>query len=272
MKRGPEDIPTALTIAGFDPSGGAGIQADLKTFHAFDVYGASVVSCLTLQTTSGVQGVLPLPFEIVRRQLGCVFEDLQVDAVKVGMLGTGDVVRAVARVLHDRRARNVVLDPLVKAKNGHPLLDPNGVEALVEVLIPLCTLVTPNAPETEVLTGVRIEGRQDVERSIQRLHELGAKNVLLKGGHLRGSDAVDYLSDGRSVTELRLPAFPGEAVHGTGCTLSSAVAAMLARGAGLREAVQTAKAYTHRAIEHSLKVGRGNPVPNHWVPGIDSDA
>jgi hydroxymethylpyrimidine/phosphomethylpyrimidine kinase len=203
--------------------------------------------------------------------LDAIFDDLRVDAVKVGMLGTDDVVRAVARVLENQGARNVVLDPVLEAKDGHPLLDPKGKRTLVEFLIPLCTLLTPNAPEVEALTGVRIEGRQNIEDALEKFHEMGAPNVLLKGGHLPGSEAVDYLSDRTTVKEFKLPALPDRAVHGTGCTLSSAIAAMLARGAALEKAVETAKKFTHRSIENALKVGKGNPIPNHWISGIDSD-
>jgi hydroxymethylpyrimidine/phosphomethylpyrimidine kinase len=247
------------------------MQADLRTFSALRVHGASVISCLTFQTTSDVRGILPLPFEVVRRQLEAVFDDLRVDAVKVGMLGTDDVVRAVARVLENQEAPNVVLDPVLEATDGHSLLDPKGRQALVEVLIPLCTLLTPNVPEAEALAGVRIEGRKDIEKALEKFHEMGAPNVLLKGGHLPGSEAVDYLSDGTTVKEFKLPALPDRTVHGTGCTLSSAIAAMLAKGTELEKAVETAKTFTHRAIENALKVGKGNPVPNHWISGIDSD-
>jgi hydroxymethylpyrimidine/phosphomethylpyrimidine kinase len=270
MTQNPDDvhsIPVALTIAGSDPTGGAGIQADLKVFSAMGVYGGSVISCLTFQTTSGVQDILPLPFEVVRRQLECVFDDVNVDAVKVGMLGTEDIVRVVARILIDRHARNIVVDPVLEAKNGPKLLDAKGIVALKEVLIPLCTLLTPNVHEAEALTGIRIGDRKDIEAASEKLHALGAPNALIKGGHLPGEESVDYLSDGRTVKGFKLPTLPDRTVHGTGCTLSSAIAALLAKGATLEEAVEKAKAYTHRAIENALKVGKGNLVPWHGVSG-----
>jgi hydroxymethylpyrimidine/phosphomethylpyrimidine kinase len=250
----------ALTIAGSDSSGGAGIQADLKTFSALEVYGASVITALTAQNTERVEGVHVVPPEFVLAQMRAVASDLAVDALKIGMLATGPVIEAVAEGLKDFAGVPVVLDPVMIAASGDPLLDPDAVDALRSVLIPLATLITPNLAEAAALLASS-PARNEYEMGMQawRLKEMGPNAVLVKGGHGDGPSSTDILFDGSEPVSFEAPRAGTRNTHGTGCTLSAAIAAELAKGATLPEAVAAAKAYVTAAIAaaDSLDVGSG---------------
>ena len=255
----------ALTIAGSDSSGGAGIQADLKTFAAYGVYGASALTAVTAQSTVAVTAVHVLPVPLVRAQIDAVLGDIGADAVKTGMLATAAVVLAVAEAIAAWRPPAVVVDPVMIAKSGSTLLDVEAVAALRERLLPLADLVTPNAPEAAALTGHEVHSVATAREAAVRLHALGPKAVLVKGGHLPGDEVVDVLYDGRHLHELRGPRVPGTHTHGTGCTLASAIAAGLAKGLGLEPAVADARAYVAGAIAHAPRLGRGHgPLDHGW--------
>jgi hydroxymethylpyrimidine/phosphomethylpyrimidine kinase len=257
----------ALTIAGSDSSGGAGIQADLKTFAALEVYGASVITALTAQNTLGVEAVLTVPPEFVRAQMRTVASDLSVNAIKIGMLGTRAIIEAVAAGLEDFAGVPVVLDPVMVAESGDSLLEPDAVEALSSVLMPLAGVITPNLAEAAKLLG-QTQARNETEMAAQarELREAGAKAVLIKGGHAEGENAVDILVDEEG--ELRLEALRAltRNTHGTGCTLSAAIAAELAKGASLKAAVQSAKTYVTAAIHAAdeLSIGKGSGPVHHF--------
>ena len=254
-------IPNLLSIAGSDPSGGAGIQADLKTFSALGCYGMAAVTALTAQNTRGVTGVHVPPPEFLDAQLDAVFADIRVDAVKIGMLATGDMVRAVARCLAAHPGLPVVLDPVLVATSGDSLGAPDVVDAMVSHLLPLATLVTPNLPEAARLAGVEVPRDEDAMLAAALvMRQRGVKAVLVKGGHLGGGDAVDLLSEGGEVQVFRAPRIATRNTHGTGCTLSSAIACYLAKGLALADAVGAAKSYLSAAIAESasLDVGGGD--------------
>jgi hydroxymethylpyrimidine/phosphomethylpyrimidine kinase len=257
----------ALTIAGSDSSGGAGIQADVKAFSALGVYGASVLTALTAQNTLGVQGIYPVDPGFVRAQMDSVFNDLAVGAVKIGMLGTAPVIEAVAEGLRHWRPRWIVLDPVMVAKGGHKLLEEDAVEAIRRHLLPLANLVTPNLPEAGVLLGeVAPAERRAMPAAAARLQGLGARNVLLKGGHLDTPDSPDLLLHGGEVHWLETERVPTARTHGTGCTLSAAITAGLARGRSLPAAVVAAKRYLAGAIAaaDALGVGQGHGPVHHF--------
>jgi len=263
-------IPIALSIAGSDPSGGAGIQADLKTFSALGAYGAAVITALTAQNTRGVTGIHNVPPDFVALQIDTVFADLRVDAVKIGMISTADIARAVATSLRRAAARNVVLDPVMTAKSGHALLDPTAVAALREELVPLATVITPNLPEAGALLGAEmpttLAEMRDAARALRRL---GAAYVYLKGGHLGGDESPDLLYDGTTMVELSARRIETAHTHGTGCTLSSAIAALLPQRPDVRRAAEDAKAYLTAAIAASdqLRVGSGHGPVHHFYSG-----
>lgn len=257
----------ALTIAGSDSSGGAGIQADLKTFAALGVYGASVIVALTAQNTLGVTGIHDVPADFVRAQIDAVFSDLDVDAVKIGMLSRAASIEAVVKGLADHRAKNIVLDPVMVATSGDRLLAADAVEALRKLLIPRALVVTPNLPEAAALVGTS-PARNDKEMEVQarELLALGARNVLIKGGHGSGDESIDLLIGAGDVVRLSAKRIATKNLHGTGCTLSSAIAAGLAKGLDLKEASRQAKAYVTAAIAaaDTLKVGHGHGPLNHF--------
>lgn len=258
-----------LTIAGSDSGGGAGIQADLKTFAANGCYGMSVITALTAQNTQGVTGIHPVPVEFVASQLDAVLSDIGADAVKIGMLYSPELIDTVARKLKEFRVGRIVLDPVMVAQSGDKLLRDDAVAALKAQLIPLAEILTPNLPEAAVLLGRPVRGADDMADAAVELAQLGCPNVLLKGGHLEAGDCDDllFLGEGRQVVRL-----PDERVvtrnnHGTGCTLSSATASHLARGVGVEEAVRCAKAYISAAIRAGAGyvIGRGHgPVHHFW--------
>lgn len=253
----------ALTIAGSDSGGGAGIQADLKTFAAYKVYGASVITAVTAQNTLGVTASYPLPPEAVAAQLSAVLEDLQPGAIKLGMLGNARIAKAVHAALEQHPDIPVVLDPVMLSTSGHPLLDAEGVTYMGQYLFPLSAVITPNLPEAQALTGRMLTDLHAVEEAAKELYRTYGCAVLIKGGHSTG-EPVDVLFDG-ALHRFSGKRIAGKDVHGTGCTLSSAIAAGLARGMELPAAVQTAKQYISRAMEGCFPVGRGAPVLNHFL-------
>ena len=257
-------IPKALTIAGSDSGGGAGIQADLKTFSAYRVFGLSVITAVTAQNSVGVQGVENLAPAFVARQLRSVLEDFGVDAAKCGMLSVAPIIEAVAGVLAEHPIDKLVVDPVMVAKSGDSLLQPDAVEALIRHILPLALVVTPNLPEAEVLSGITVANREEMEEAARRIGKLGARHVLVKGGHLKG-DAVDILWNGREVTAFQVPRVESSNTHGTGCTFSAAIAAGLAKGRPLGEAVREAKAYVTKAISEGFALGRGVGQLRHFL-------
>jgi hydroxymethylpyrimidine/phosphomethylpyrimidine kinase len=257
-------IPKALTIAGSDSGGGAGIQADLKTFSAYRVFGLSVITAVTAQNSVGVQGVENLAPAFVARQLRSVLEDFGVDAAKCGMLSVAPIIEAVAGALAEYPIDKLVVDPVMVAKSGDSLLQPDAVEALIRHVLPLALVVTPNLPEAEVLSGMAVSSREDMEEAARRIGKLGPRHVLVKGGHLKG-DAVDILWNGREVTAFQVPRVESSNTHGTGCTFSAAIAAGLAKGRPLGEAVREAKAYVTKAIREGFALGRGVGQLRHFL-------
>lgn len=247
--------PSALTIAGSDSGGGAGIQADLRTFDAHHIHGLSVLTALTAQNTRGVSAIHAVPLDIVDAQLQAVFEDFRVAAVKTGMLGTAALARRVASALEQRRPRHLVVDPVMVASSGAPLLKPDAVRTIRERLLPLSSLITPNIPEAEVLLGYPI-GLRDLEAAAVELHALGARAVLLKGGHMPGPEISDILFDGNRITRFGHPRLRREG-HGTGCTLAAAITARLARGQKLEDAVGGATEFVHQALQAGYRPGHG---------------
>jgi hydroxymethylpyrimidine/phosphomethylpyrimidine kinase len=257
-------IPRALTIAGSDSGGGAGIQADLKTFSAFRVYGASVVTAVTAQNSVGVHGVVNLAPEFVARQLDAVLGDIGADAAKTGMLSTAPIVRAVAERLAAHRVTRLVVDPVMIAKSGDPLLQPDARRALIEAVLPLALVVTPNLHEAAALADQPVATLEEMEEAARRIHALGPAWVLVKGGHLKG-DPEDLLFDGHTLLRFTAERVPTPHTHGTGCTYSAAITAGLARGAGVPEAVAEAKRYVTAAIRAGFPLGRGVGTLRHFV-------
>jgi hydroxymethylpyrimidine/phosphomethylpyrimidine kinase len=257
-------MKTALTIAGSDPGGGAGIQADLKTFTAFGIYGMTVITSVTAQNTMGVQDIHDLPAAFVSRQLDTVLEDLPVDATKTGMLSNAGIIRAVAAGLRRHDIGNLVVDPVMVAKSGHRLLQEDALQALRDELLPLAAVLTPNLPEAEVLSGRKISGPEEMRRAAETIRALGPAHVLIKGGHLKGR-AVDLLFDGSECIELPADRLPTRHTHGTGCTLSAAIAAVLAAGGTVPQAVIAAKDFITRAIREAPGLGHGHGPLNHFV-------
>ena len=257
-------IPKALKIAGSDSGGVAGIQADLKTFSAFRVFGTSVITAVTAQNSLGVQGVENLPPAFVAQQLQSVLSDFGTDAAKCGMLSTAPIIEAIAATLREWPIERLVVDPVMVAKAGAALLRPDARQALIERILPLALVVTPNLPEAEALAGLPVAERADMEEAARRIHRLGPRAVLVKGGHLKG-EAVDVLWDGRSFTAFTAPREDSPNTHGTGCTLSAGIAAGLARGRPLADAIRDAKAYVSRAIREGFTAGRGVGQLRHFL-------
>lgn len=271
--------PVALTVAGSDPSGGAGIQADLKTFSALGAYGTAVLTALTAQNTRGVTGVHPVPAAFVAEQVATLLDDVTVHATKTGMLGTADVVTAVAAALAGRAAGPVVVDPVMVATSGHRLVDDAAVAAVRDVLLPVADLVTPNVPEAAALLGVPPAGSADeLPDQARALLELGPRAVLLKGGHLGGPASVDVLATAAGVLTFSRPRLDTRATHGTGCTLSAAIAALLARDragavdraaevAGWAPVVDAARDYLQAALAggEALGIGSGHGPVHHFA-------
>jgi hydroxymethylpyrimidine/phosphomethylpyrimidine kinase len=265
-------LPVALTIAGSDSGGGAGIQADLKTFAVLGVHGTSAVTAVTAQNTLGVKDYVELPLDIVRAQIDEVVEDLSPAAVKTGMLSSPEIIEVVATAIEELGLRNLVVDPVMVAKGGEALLRPEAVAVLMERLIPLATVITPNLPEAEVLLDRPIESREEREQAARDLVALGCQTAVVKGGHADGG-AADAFFDGRSVHWLEAERVPTGNTHGSGCAFSAAIAAGLARGLGTLEAVSEAKVFITGAIENALEVGHGHgPVNPMWRSGFEGPA
>jgi hydroxymethylpyrimidine/phosphomethylpyrimidine kinase len=259
----------ALTIAGSDSGGGAGIQADLKTFHSFGVFGCSALTAVTAQNTVEVVAVHPVPEDVVRAQIDAVATDLPPDAVKTGMLNTTAVVETVADTLVEHRFPNYVLDPVMVSTSGHRLLDDDAVDAIRRELLPLALVVTPNLPEARILTGLAISRREEFHDAARALIDLGATAALVKGGHLEGGEAVDLLLTPEGEHIWSRPHLDTTAGHGTGCTLSAALAAGLALGRTLPEAAADAVGYVARALADAPLLGAGHRPINHLVPPLE---
>lgn len=266
----PKRIANVLTIAGLDPSGGAGILADVKAMSACGTYGMAVVAALTAQNTCGVSGWQPVVPDFVRAQIDAIFEDIRVDAVKIGMLGTPEVIDAVAEALERHRPPFIVLDPVMVAKGGDRLLAKEAESALCERLLPLTTVITPNLPEAAVLAGeAEIRERGEMPALARKLLDRLAPDawVYLKGGHLTEAESPDLLLSRETSLTFEAPRIATKNTHGTGCTLSAAIAAQLGRGESVPEAVRKAKAYVYEAIAHAdeLSVGHGHGPTNHFA-------
>jgi hydroxymethylpyrimidine/phosphomethylpyrimidine kinase len=259
-------LPVALTVAGSDSGGGAGIQADLKTFHQYGVFGTSVVTALTAQNTVEVRAAEPVSPAMVRAQLGAVADDLPPAALKSGMLATAPIVETVADAIRERGWSRYVLDPVMVATSGHRLLDPAGEAAIRDRLVPLALVVTPNLDEAEVLTGLPVRDPAQMEVAGRRLVDLGARAALVKGGHLAGGEVVDVLVTPSAVRRYARPRIATTSTHGTGCTLSAAITAGLALGRDLETAVTDALDFLARAISAAPGLGAGHGPVNHFVP------
>ncbi|HXF56460.1 MAG TPA: bifunctional hydroxymethylpyrimidine kinase/phosphomethylpyrimidine kinase [Actinomycetota bacterium] len=262
-------MPRALTIAGSDSGGGAGIQADLKTFAVLGVWGMSAITSITVQNTKGVSGVADVPAETVGAQIRAVVTDVGVDAAKTGMLSSQAIIEAVADAAEEVGVPNLVVDPVFVSKHGHPLLRPDAVEALRTRILPLATLVTPNLHEAAGLAGFPVSSREDMRRAGRAILALGPRAVLVKGGHLQGERADDLFVDAEREEWVEGERVDTPHTHGTGCVLSAAIAAHLARGEELLEAVRKGKAFVTEAIRHALPLGEGiGPVsPGWWLFG-----
>jgi hydroxymethylpyrimidine/phosphomethylpyrimidine kinase len=261
-------VRAALTIAGSDSSGGAGIQADLKTFAALGVYGASAITAITAQNTVGVIEAAVLSADLVTAQIEAVAGDIELHAVKTGMLGDAAVVEAVAAAIRELDLPLLVVDPVLASSGGARLLDDDGVQMLCAELLPLARVLTPNVPEAEVLSGRRIRSDTDIEDAARRIHDMGAAAVIITGGHRVGDDVrtevKDALFDGHTFSEFVVPRADVPNTHGTGCTFAAAVAAYLALGFSLADAASRAQQYVAKAIAGSLSIGRGSRVLNHF--------
>lgn len=257
-----------LTIAGSDSGGGAGIQADLKTVSAIGCYGLSVVTALTAQNTCGVTGILPVPPSFAADQIAAVLSDIGADAVKIGMLYSAELIEVIAAELKRFEVAGIILDPVMVAQSGDQLLQEDAIAALKECLMPLADIITPNIPEAEVLLDRRIADAEDTQEPARALARFGSRSVLLKGGHLKNDSSTDwlYLADEDRLVSFEAPRIASRNNHGTGCTLSSAIAAYRAHGFGMEDAVRRAKTYIHNAIEagSSYSIGRGHGPVHHF--------
>jgi hydroxymethylpyrimidine/phosphomethylpyrimidine kinase len=257
-------LAKTLTIAGSDSGGGAGIQADIKTFQELHTFGMSVITALTAQNTLGVHGVFPQSLEAIEAQLEAVLSDIGTDAVKTGMLFSADIITLVANKLKEYDVKNIVVDPVMIAKGGASLLQEEAVKALTSKLLPIATVITPNLPEAAKLLGrAEMRSLEEMKQAAIDLHKLGPSFVVLKGGHLTDGPAVDLLFDGRCIHELEVKRIDTKHTHGTGCTFAAAIAAELAKGAQIKEATETAKAFITAAISNSLNIGGGIGPTNH---------
>jgi hydroxymethylpyrimidine/phosphomethylpyrimidine kinase len=263
-------VKTALTVAGSDPSGGAGIQADLKVFSAFNVYGMAVITSLTIQNTQGVIYTYPIPANVVFDQIKALAEDISIDVLKLGMLQNAEIVESVALAIKKFNLNLNVVDTVIKSKNDKNLLDKDAIEVFKKLIIPNSYILTPNLPEAQELTQITIETQQDLEKVCKELYNMGSRYVLLKGGHGKDEDyVVDVLYDGESFTYFKYQKVKTQNTHGTGCTYASAIASCLAKGYDVKKAVSIAKAYINGAIINSLQIGRGKGPLNHfWISDL----
>jgi len=257
-------MKNVLAIAGSDSSGGAGIQADLKTFSAHGVFGMTVITAVTAQNTARVIDVQDITPDMIGKQIDAIFEDIDVDAVKIGMVSKIESIKVIAEKLRKYKPKNIVLDPVMISKSGYALLEPDAIKTLIAELLPLATVVTPNAPEAEKISGITIKSIEDMKKAAEIIHGMGAKNVLVKGGHIGGSHSTDILFDGKKFHVYEAEHIKTKNTHGTGCTLSSAIASNLALGMDVANAVDSAKKYITSAITHSLSIGKGNGPTHHF--------
>ncbi|UKS25224.1 bifunctional hydroxymethylpyrimidine kinase/phosphomethylpyrimidine kinase [Paenibacillus sp. HWE-109] len=267
-------IYKALTIAGSDSGGGAGIQADLKTFQELGVYGMSVITAVTAQNTLGVQGVYPLSAEAIEQQLASIGEDLTPAALKTGMLFSGDIIRVVAAAIQKYKWERVVVDPVMIAKGGASLLQQEAIDAMIRYLMPLADVITPNIPEAEALSGIAITDSVSRQEAAQRIHGYGCKQVMIKGGHEDNSEqATDLLYDGQTFTEFSSRRLVTRHTHGTGCTFAAAITSGLAQGLPMKAAFHLAKSFIQAAIAEPLNIGSGHGPTNHWAyrRGVSND-
>ena len=254
--------PVCLTIAGLDPSGGAGIIADINTFSAFGCFAAAAVASITFQNTTGVFGAEHSSGETVRRQVEPIIEDYEIAGLKTGMLPTREVIEEVARLAARMPSVRLVVDPVVRSTSGFDLIDNAALRSLIEVLFPISDVITPNKPEAERISGIAIESAEDIEAAARTMQSMGARNVLIKGGHLEGNTARDYLFIGEELHILEAAFIDTTATHGTGCTLAAAITANLAHGKDLRDAVAAAKTFVTEAIRSAPMLGHGNSPIN----------
>lgn len=256
-------MKNVLTIAGSDSCGGAGIQADIKTFSALGTYGMSVITAVTAQNTTGVVSVREMDTDIVKEQIECLFDDIIVHGVKIGMVSSIEIIDTIAECLRKKNAINIVVDTVMVSKSGCHLLRPESRDELIKMLFPLALIVTPNLYEAEVITGDKIETLEQMEIAARKIQNLGAKNVVVKGGHLTG-DAIDVYYDGENFSYIKGVRIATKNTHGTGCTFSSAITAYIAKGNTVLEAVKKAKDYINGAIENSIDLGHGVGPTNHF--------
>ncbi|MDX8364737.1 bifunctional hydroxymethylpyrimidine kinase/phosphomethylpyrimidine kinase [Cytobacillus sp. IB215665] len=259
------NVYKALTIAGSDSGGGAGIQADLKTFQELDVFGMSAITAVTAQNTLGVQGVFPLTVEATIQQIDSIAIDLAPDAIKTGMLFSSELIKAVANKISEYRWQHVIVDPVMVAKGGAALLQEEAVTTLKKYLIPLAYVITPNIPEAEIIAGIKINNLDDRQNAAKMIYELGAQNVIIKGGHDEEDIVVDLLFDGDEFYEFHNKRIETRHTHGTGCTFAAAITAEIAKGKAIYEAIETAEAFIQAAIQHELGIGSGHGPTNHWA-------
>lgn len=262
------NFPQALTIAGSDSGGGAGIQADLKTFQMRKVFGTSAITAVTAQNTLGVFDIHSIPLKTIESQINTIADDFSISAFKIGMLGTVEVIECVANTLKDKNFGSLVLDPVMIAKGGAPLLQQNAITALKEKLIPLANVVTPNLPEAEALTGIQVTDQQTAKQAATILQKLGAEVVVIKGGHTNESKSEicqDWVFTANDAFILESPRFNTPHTHGTGCTFSACITAELAKGKSIEQSISLAKQFISEAIRHPLNIGHGYGPTNHWA-------
>jgi hydroxymethylpyrimidine/phosphomethylpyrimidine kinase len=262
--------PVGLTIAGSDSSGGAGIEADLKTMSALGVYGTVALTSVTAQNTLGVTRAQHLDPALVAAQIDAVVEDIGVDAAKTGMLATAEIMRTVVDGVGRHRIEALVVDPVMVATSGAPLIEDDAVDLMRDLVVPAALVATPNIPEASVLSGLDVDSRSSMEEAARAVRALGPRYVLIKGGHMEG-EAADVLYDGNEFIWLTTPRVAAGKVHGTGCTLSAAIASWLAKGMGVAESVRRAKSFVTRGIESRLTMGRGSALVNHFAGGEEED-
>ena len=257
-------IPVSLTIAGSDSGGGAGIQADLKTFSALGTYGCSVITAVTAQNTTGVYGIHEIPLDIIESQIDAVLDDLKPNVIKTGMLASIEVIKLISAKIKSSKTKNLVVDPVMIAKGGDKLIKDNAIGHLISELLPLSTVVTPNIPEAEVLSKITINNTQDIESAAKIIHSMGPNYVVIKGGHSNDSKSNDTIFDGQQFTTLEADRIPTANTHGTGCTYASAIAAGLAKNYTIEKSVEEAKTYVTAAIKNEPGLGNGHGPLNHF--------
>jgi len=257
-------IAQVLTIAGSDSGGGAGIQADIKAIQANGAFALSVLTSITAQNTKTVITAFDLPLRVIEAQIRAVFDDFNISAVKTGMLSSKGIVKRVASLLKELQAQNLVVDPVMVSKSGYPLLKPEAIAMMKTDLFPLAALITPNIHEAELLTGIKIRTLSEAEEAARKIHPFGGRAVLIKGGHLLKERGSDLLFDGREVTLFRSDFIESQNTHGTGCTYSAAIAAQMANGKPLKEAIGEAKRYVTEAIRYGLSIGHGHGPTDHF--------